>query len=266
MRRLTLELTPSRAALWSRRLALFALAVVLFGVVLGRFGRIEPQAALAVLGAGLSLALAAVLLALMAFAIIWRDGRPGAGAAVGGLLLALLLLAFPAYLAAQTLRLPFLNDISTDRIDPPQFSRSRRALDMRGGRTPPDLAADGRALQQAAYPAITPIVLEIEPERVMPVVLAAAKNQGWQVYESVAPGGRGAVGHVEAIARTPIMGFVDDITIRLRPQAAGTRIDVRSASRLGRHDLGANAKRIQHFVDELFALAEALPATPDQPR
>jgi uncharacterized protein (DUF1499 family) len=266
MRRLTLELTPSRAALWSRRLALFALAVVLFGVLLGRFGRIEPQAALAVLGAGLSLALVAVACALAAFAIIWRDGRPGAGAAVGGFLLALLLLAFPTYLAAQALRLPLLNDVATDRIDPPQFSRSRRALEMRGGRTLPEPAADTRVLQQAAYPAITPIVLEIEPERALPLVLAAARNQGWQVYESVAPGGRGATGHVEAIARTPIMGFVDDITVRLRPQAAGTRIDVRSASRLGSHDLGANAKRIQAFVEELFALAEAVPATPDQLR
>ena len=119
MRRLVVERPPSLAALWSRRLGLFALAVMAIAVALSWLGRIDPAAALAVLGLGLLLATIGAVLAFVAFVAIWNEGRPGFGKAVAGLMLAVLLAAYPAFLAVQALRLPRLNDISTDIADPP---------------------------------------------------------------------------------------------------------------------------------------------------
>jgi uncharacterized protein (DUF1499 family) len=74
--------------------------------------------------------------------------------------------------------------------------------------------------------------------------------------EEAAPGGRSGQGRIEAVAETRLMRFQDDVTIRIRPSGAGTRIDIRSASRIGRHDFGANAARIRRFVTEITAPRE----------
>jgi uncharacterized protein (DUF1499 family) len=78
------------------------------------------------------------------------------------------------------------------------------------------------------------------------------------VIEAVKPGGRIGLGRLEAIDRTFLLRLPDDVTVRLRPRADGTRIDVRSASRIGTHDLGQNARRIRAYLDEISNLALAL--------
>lgn len=259
MRRLAVELAPSRAGLWSRRLALFAAAVALIGLLLGRSEAIDMRAALAVLGAALAMALAAMALAVAAFVVVWNDGRPGTGAAATGLILALLLAVFPGYLAARAVQLPALNDVTTDLVDPPRFSSSRLALDKRAGRVPPDPGPDIRASQQAAYPAVAPVILDLAPERAFALALKAAANQGWEVYESVPISRRGGLGRFDALDHTPVLRFTDDIAVRVRPLASGARVDIRSASRLGRHDFGTNARRIERFAAELSALADDEP-------
>jgi uncharacterized protein (DUF1499 family) len=88
-------------------------------------------------------------------------------------------------------------------------------------------------------------------------VLRSAAALGWQVVDQIPPGGRAGIGRVDAVARTLIMGFPDDITVRIRPLAAQTRIDIRSASRFGRHDFGANAQRIQRFSQEMQTQLDA---------
>ena len=75
------------------------------------------------------------------------------------------------------------------------------------------------------------------------------------MIEAVKPGGRFGAGRLEAVDRTVRLRLPDDVTVRIRPRADGTRIDVRSASRIGRHDLGANAARIRRFLEELSNLA-----------
>jgi uncharacterized protein (DUF1499 family) len=77
------------------------------------------------------------------------------------------------------------------------------------------------------------------------------------VIEAVPPGGRVGLGRIEAIDRTFLLRMPDDITVRIRPRADGARIDVRSASRLGTHDLGQNAQRIRAYLDEVSNLAIA---------
>ena len=257
MRRLVVELPPSRAALWSSRLALFAATVVLIAVVLARLDRIDLAAALTVLGAGLALALAAVALAVSAFMVIWADGRPGFSGALGGLLVAALLMVWPGVMAVQALRLPRLNDVSTDASEPPAFSRSRKALEVRAGLTPPDVAPAQRQLQQSAYPGIAPVLLEFTPQETYALALKAAQQRGWQIIETQAPGGRTGIGRIEAVDRSLVMRFPSDVTVRVRPLATGARVDVRSATRIWPHDFGDNARRVQAFTQVLLDLAEA---------
>ena len=257
MRHIILEEPYSRAAVWSRRLAGFSIAVMLISILLARSQIVDAGAALAVFGAAIVVALAALLAALAGAAVIWSKGWKGTGLVLAGVALAALVLAEPAWLTAQAVRLPTLNDVSTDLNDPPDFSRSRQAIAARGNFDHPPISPETREAQRAAYTNIQPIVLDLEIEDAWPLVQKAVAARKWRVVEEVRPGGRVAVGHIDAIARTLVMGFADDVAIRVRPLAAQTRIDVRSASRLGRHDFGANAKRIQTFSDELQAQLDA---------
>ena len=255
MRRLIIEEPVSRAAIWSPRVAWFALAVTLMAVLLIRIERAELGGGLAALATGLGLALAAGALSLLAFVRIWTEGRRGVGSAIRGLVLAAAVLAWPSWHGLSALRLPALTDVTTDIENPPAFSRSRAALEARGGRVPPDPPPEERAKQRGVYARIAPLTLDIPPEAAFPLVQKAAANRGWRVIEAVKPGGRFGVGRLEAVDRTFLLRLPDDVTVRIRPRADGARIDVRSASRIGRHDLGANAARIRRFLDELSNLA-----------
>jgi uncharacterized protein (DUF1499 family) len=255
MRRLVIEEPVTRPAIWSPRFALFAAAVAGIGVALVRTGQVELAAGFAVLAAALSIAFAALVLAITAFVTIWIDGRRGLVLAVWGFLLSVALLGWPGYLAAKAVYFPQLNDISTDIDDPPAFSRSREAQKERGDRALPDVSPVMRALQRDAYPRVTPLFLELEPEDVFDAVRRAADELGWKVLDSAKPGGRTGIGRLDAVHRTFLFGFADDITVRIKPRAAGTRVDVRSVSRIGRHDFGTNAERIVKFLEEVYAQA-----------
>jgi uncharacterized protein (DUF1499 family) len=251
MRRLIIEEPYSRAALWSRRLALFSLAVGAIAVLLARSQTVDPTATLSVFAGAVLVACLALLFAGTAAVVIWRTGRRGAGVVASGVFLAALLLCYPAYLAANAVRLPLLNDVSTDLVDPPQFSRSRIALAARGERTPEIPPPQARQEQRFAYPNIQPILLDQEADEAYQLVLRAIAARGWKIVEQTPPGGRIGVGHIDAIDHSLIMGFPADVTIRMRPLAGQTRVDVRSASRVGRHDYGSNAQRIAKFAAEI---------------
>jgi uncharacterized protein (DUF1499 family) len=255
MRHLILEEPFSRPAKWSPMLAWFALAVSLLAVLLIRFNRIDYEAGFLALGAGLAVAFIAAGMSLIAFIRIWQEGRRGLSSAIKGLVLASLVLAYPAWLAVKAVTLPPINDIATDTDDPPAFSRSRAALEARGGRIPPDVAPEIREAQRDAYVQIAPLTLDLGPDEAFAIVRKAAENLGWQVIEAAPPGGRIGSGRLEAVDRSFLLKLPDDITVRIRPRADGTRIDIRSASRIGNHDLGANAKRIRAFLEEASNLA-----------
>jgi uncharacterized protein (DUF1499 family) len=255
MRRLIIEEPVTRPAVWSPRIAWFALAVTAIALALVRFELAEFTAGAVALGLGLALALVAVLCAAAAYLRIWTEGRRGLGKAVWGMILGVAILAYPGYFAARGLLLPRMNDISTDTENPPAFSRSRAALEARGGRVPPEVDPAVRRLQRPAYPQVAPLTLDLAPEEAFEIARKAAERRGWRIVESVPPGGRIGLGRIEAVDRTFLLRLPDDVTVRLRPRADGTRIDVRSASRLGRHDLGANAARIRRYLDEVSGLA-----------
>lgn len=258
MRRLLVEEPVTRAGPLARRVALFSILVTGIAVVLVRDPRAEAGPALAALATGLAAAGLAVLLAAFACVRVWRVGARGLGAALGGLFLAILVLAYPAYAALRGLRLPALTDVSTDVDDPPAFSRSRAGFAARNGLYPADPGAGARERQRAAYPQIAPLTLDIGADEAFELARKAAVNRRWQIVEAIRPGGRIGNGRIEAVARSLILNMPDDVTIRVRPRADGARIDVRSASRLGPRDFGVNADRIRTYLDEVANLALAV--------
>jgi uncharacterized protein (DUF1499 family) len=258
MRRLPYEDPITRAGPVSRTVAVLALLVSLFALLLVRDPRAEAGPALATLGAGLVLAVVAVLLALVAFVRVWREGARGLGAALAGLFLASLVLAYPAYAALRAVRLPAIADVTTDTDNPPAFSRSRTAFAARDGRYPPDPGPAARTAQRTAYPQIAPLTLDLDADEAFELARKAAVNRRWQIVEAIRPGGRVGNGRIEAVSRGPILNLADDVTVRVHPRADGARIDVRSASRLGTRDLGSNADRIRAYLDEVANLAIAV--------
>lgn len=242
----------SRLASVAERLAYASVPVALVAVLVTRSGKIDPLHGLSMVTGAVVLAAAAVAVGFVAAIDIWQRGHLGLARVFRALLVAGLLLAYPAWLAGQALRLPVLNDISTDLDDPPVFSTRRATITARDGRVPPDIDRRLRSAQARAYPVIKTIVLDSEPEDAFQVVAKAVKALKWRVVEEVRPDDRRGLGRIEAITETRLMRFADDITIRLRWTGKETRIDVRSVSRVGRHDLGANAARIQNLAQEIL--------------
>jgi uncharacterized protein (DUF1499 family) len=188
-----------------------------------------------------------------------------------GLVIAVFALVIPALCFANLIStknkvasLPFIHDITTDTQDPPTFGvvimaerdamdGGSNTVDYSGKRAPtPEKDADGQpvmklvsALQTQAYPEIRTLVLSEAPDVAFGRAEQVARDLGWAIKESDA-----ATGRIDATDTTFWYGFKDDVSIRLRPaQGGGTRIDVRSTSRVGGSDIGANAARIKSFLD-----------------
>jgi len=238
----------SRLAAWSGRIALFALAVAALSIVIVRSGLLEIEPALATFAAALIFAALAVLLSFLGFVAIWRQGLSGLGSAILGLLLGLLLLAYPGYLGYRASKLPSIHDITTDPDNPPRFDVLAR-LRPRGSSDYPGAAV--AQAQRAAYPDIAPLQESVPPKLAYDIALALVTKRKWHVVDARPPaaGRREAV--IEAVARTPIMGFRDDVVIRVSAAGDGARVDIRSASRYGLHDFGANAARIRSLLEDI---------------
>ena len=150
--------------------------------------------------------------------------------------------AIPYAMLRSAKRAPAIHDISTDTANPPRFVA---VVPLRAG-APNSVVYAGEATasqQRAAYPDIQPITLGVPPEQAYRRALDVARNMGWQIDASVP-----AEGRIEATDTTRWFGFKDDIVIRVSPAGTGSRIDVRSESRLGEGDLGKNARRIRAYL------------------
>jgi uncharacterized protein (DUF1499 family) len=249
MRRLTVAEPVSRAAIWSRRLAVFALVVAGVSILLARIHAADPSAALTVFAAALIVAGFALMLSGAAASIIWRAGLGGAGQAFLGFVLSAGLIAYPAYLAALAFVLPKVSDVSTDLVSPPLFLASPRshAAGVKPDRPLPD--PESRAAQARAYPDLQPIKEQMDALAAYRLALSVATDLDWRIVDLEPPGPTGtATARIEAIDRSRFFGFPTDIVIRIKPGATSTAIDLRSASRVGQHDFGANAARIRKFI------------------
>jgi hypothetical protein len=206
----------------------------------------------------------AILLALGAAIVIWFEGVGGAKEAATALFIGLALIAYPLYLGVKGYRLPAIYDITTDPIDPPRFDAIAR-LRPRDANPIAYAGLYTAELQHAAYSDIEPDLTDSTPQEAYDAAMKVIIKRKWRIVDARPPQGSAvrAVetrappgppprdGFIEAIARTPILGFRDDVVVRVRPTSDGTRIDVRSASRYGRHDLGTNAARVRNLISDI---------------
>jgi hypothetical protein len=263
-RRLFTERPVSRLAIWARRVALFSLAATIIAVIIVRSGALDIVPALSTLAGALVLACVAILLAFGAGIAIWRDGVEGGRQAVTALMIGVLLIAYPAYLGVRAWHLPAIYDVTTDPIDPPQFDAIAR-LRPRDANPVSYAGLYTAELQHTAYSDIEPDDTTAAPQEAYDAAMKIITKRRWHVVDAHPPQGPSPRiidarapfasstrdGIIEAVARTPILGFRDDVVVRVRPTTDGARIDVRSASRYGRHDLGTNAKRVRNLIDDI---------------
>lgn len=187
-------------------------------------------------------AIAGAVLAMVAFGLWIARRRGGGGIAALGLVLSLPVLIAAGAWQYATLTTPPINDISTDTEDPPVFWFTA---------TPSDYPAQNTAPQRAAYPDVRPLELPLPLDEAFAAALALVQARGWEVL-SAEP----ADGQIEAIATSRLFGFEDEVAIRVTETDTGARIDMRSRSRLGQIDRGANARRIKAFLADLETRAQ----------
>jgi uncharacterized protein (DUF1499 family) len=174
-----------------------------------------------------------------------RTQRRGFALAVAGVVTGALTFAVPFALSQSGRAAPPIHDITTDTDRPPPFVA---LIPLRSG-APNGVDYGGEAVakqQHAAFPDIAPVVVAEPPAKAFERALAAARDLGWEIAAAVPQDGR-----IEATDTTAWFGFKDDIVVRITPEGAGSRIDVRSVSRLGKSDLGKNAKRVRAYLARL---------------
>ena len=188
--------------------------------------------------------IAATILALIGLA--WGRGTARHTAAIA-LVFGLVSLYFPLRFQQAAGAVPPIHDITTDIVTPPQYvevAALRRELKVPNGlELPPEVISQ----QVAAYPEIQPLFLPLAPADAYQKTLALVRTRGWEVVADDAAGRR-----IEATATTFWFRFKDDVALRVSAMPDGTsRVDMRSVSRIGRSDIGTNARRIREFLADL---------------
>jgi uncharacterized protein (DUF1499 family) len=253
---------PSRGAdrgnALGARLALIGLAVavacaaaaVLSGVGY-RLGLWEFRSGFAIMRWAFFGALAAALISLAGL-ILGRGSRPAVLVmALLGVLIGLVTAYLPWNYKRTADSLPKIHDITTDVVSPPEFVAAaslRREGDHPVTYDGPEVAAQ----QQQAYADLAPLITKAPKAQVFDAASATLENMGLEITGRDPEHGR-----LEAVHTSLLYGFKDDLVVRIEETADGTKVDMRSKSRVGRSDIGMNAKRIRTFMAKLKA---ALPA------
>ena len=222
--------------------------LLLAGPVGYRLGILPLRVALQILlrwGAYAAIAAAVLSLAGLIVTLIRpREARRGILLAAVSFLAGVVLIGIPGRFRLGPPKPP-IHDITTDTQEPPEYLA---VLPLRVNAPNPTVyGGEEIALQQReAYPDLQPLILNIPPPQAFERALTTVREMGWDVVAADA-----AAGRIEATDTTFWFGFKDDVVIRVRPADGGSRVDVRSLSRVGRGDAGTNAKRIRAYLDTL---------------
>ena len=173
--------------------------------------------------------------------------KQGLYRAIVGLAIAAPIIVIPLLWKQVAQEVPAIHDITTDTENPPPFVaivplRQDAPNTLEYGGT---VIAD---LQKQAYPDIQPLVVTMAPVEVFDAAVATARDLGWEIVAMEKDDYR-----IEATDTTFWYGFKDDVVIRITPQNDGSKVDVRSVSRVGKSDVGTNAERIRGFLTKLQA-------------
>lgn len=184
-------------------------------------------------------AIAAALVAVAGLVLALRTpARKGLVVSLAALLAAAPLLAAAGWWTWAERAYPPINDITTDTAEPPNFWDMPNPMDYPG-----ESAAEK---QKAAYPDIVPLQTDTPADKAYAEALGLVRERGWEIVADAPEDGR-----IEAIARSRLFGFADEIIVRVTETETGSRIDMRSRSRVGRVDRGVNAARIKAFMADL---------------
>lgn len=191
-----------------------------------------------------AIAMGVVALVLLIAAAIVRSRRAMLASGVA-VLIALIVVAVPWRWRQISEGAPPIHDVTTDMTDPPEFVA---ILPLRADApNPAEYGGPEIAAQQAeAFPEVQPLVLTAPPEAVFERAVETARAMGWEIVQANESDGR-----IEATDETFWFGFKDDVVIRLQEAEGGTRVDVRSVSRVGRGDMGTNARRVSAYLERL---------------
>ncbi|MCU1385698.1 MAG: Membrane protein [Acidobacteria bacterium] len=235
------EPRTSRASRLAAALGTIALLAFVVTGPLHHLGWVGVTGAFSMLKWAVYGALASLVLAIGGI-VAAAGRRTSTAAAKTALVMSLIVIGSVAVLAFKGSRVPAIHDVTTDTLQPPPFlaivplrSDAVNPVDYGG--------ADVAAKQRAAFPDLAPLLLDVAPAAAFDRALAAARTLGWELVASDP-----AAGRIEATDTTFWFGFKDDVVVRVTPQPTGSRIDVRSLSRVGVGDLGANAARIRKYL------------------
>lgn len=248
---------PLFLARWASRIAIFCAMLLVVALFLHRLFALSTPVALNIAFASFAGAALVLVMAFIAGIDIWITGRQGAARVVSGSVVALGLLAIPLSLWAISREWPAMNDVSTDMERPPLFTEISKL------REPGSNLADYRGeefapLQQANYPDLKPLIVERSADEAFEIILQALGKLRLKTLSEVPPSAANdGAGAIELSDHTLVLGFVDDIAIRVVGAGEGARIDIRSASRYGRHDFGHNAERVRLILKEIVGRLEA---------
>jgi uncharacterized protein (DUF1499 family) len=240
-----------RLANWSIRLTLVAIAMAALALTLARYDLVPKMTGFMGMLVGGLLAALALVLGIAALLIGRQQALPSRGKLLAAIAVSL---AFAGFLASRPVAsgdVPAIHDITTDLADPPQFEAIKVREDNLAG---VGSVENWQKLHAAAYADLRPLEIARPVAQVTADAVRLAQEQGWQIVRSDP-----ARGHVEATASVSFIRFKDDVVLRIVPtqDGAGSRVDMRSVSRVGVSDLGVNAKRIRAFQKALGEAAAA---------
>ncbi len=238
-------------SIWAR-IFLYFILIDLILIVVAISGRMlldwQPLSAFYPFFYGAQLGLALALIGLLQM-LLGLFKKQKTHLKIGAMTLFLALLPFLSSLLVVGIsgfKAPMIHDITTDMDDPPDFtmisslrSPEENSLEYAGE----SIAAE----QRKAFPEIQALISEMSPLDAHAQALKTMDTLGWVVIFSDE-----SSGNIEAYDKSTVFGFIDDVVVRIRPAAQGSLIDMRSVSRVGEGDLGANARRIRHFF-QVFA-------------
>ena len=281
-----LEERRSRAAIWCQRLAVFLIPFFVMVILLYRFAKIDTLQMFVLISVGFLIALLSLVFALKAISELWSKGYRGGSQVVRGMILSLLVLFPFGYYAFLALQFPLANDVSTNMFDPPEYINATEARVANSDKgMNPVLEYDEEYARKMilAYPKLQSRRYPAGPERVLVAVRNIIDENEWlltgskgipetsinstadttteladndQAKEEEQLADNVEVPDdilIEALERTLIFGYENDLIIRIVSEDRNTLVDVRSSSRWGKHDFGYNTKLIKRFLQQLDA-------------
>ena len=169
---------------------------------------------------------------------------------------ALIVIVIPVLALPQITGYPKIYDVTTDAMNPPRCS-ALAAARPKGANPTAYPGAEAMRLQNQAYPDIRPVVVPRPARETFEIVGDTLRRLRWEIVAEELPRGPGQSGFIEAVERSLVLGFYDDVSIRITGSERETRVDVRSAARYGPHDMGRNAARIRGFFKEFQTRVDA---------